>query len=81
MQLTIAPGEFDQAVTDQVFGERGTRVDGIGEVAYTYELAPMGQTHVWIDGLYLTITVLRTAADADDVGDSRVLAQTIVGRL
>jgi len=79
--LAIEQDGFDQAAADRVFGTRGAPVAGLGDHAYTYALPPMGQTHVWVDGYYLTVTVSITASGVDDVGESKKLAEKVLSRL
>ncbi|WP_157631761.1 hypothetical protein [Catelliglobosispora koreensis] len=80
VQLAIEPAAFDQAIADKVFAGTGTKITGVGEVAYTYPNGKVGQTHVWVKGQYLTMSV-HILDSADNIAASTKLAKIAVGRL
>ncbi|NUR74101.1 MAG: hypothetical protein HOU81_25100 [Hamadaea sp.] len=79
-QIAVEPGTFDAAVMKTVLGDRAVKVEGLGDVAYTFQNQAIGQTHVWAKGQYLTLSVSATTAD-DTVAASKQLAEKAVGRL
>lgn len=80
VQIAVEPGSFDPAIVTTVFRDKGAKVDGLGDVAYTYKDQAIGQTHVWAKGQYLTLSVSATTAD-DTVAASKKLAEKAVARL
>ncbi|NUO55414.1 MAG: hypothetical protein HOV71_07345 [Hamadaea sp.] len=79
-QIAVEPGTFDPSILETAFRGRAEKVDGLGDVAYTFKNQAIGQTHVWAKGQYLTLSVSATTAD-DTVAASKQLAVAAVGRL
>ncbi|MCP2324289.1 hypothetical protein HDA40_002796 [Hamadaea flava] len=80
VQIAVEPGTFDPSILESVFRGRAVKVEGLGDVAYTFQNQAIGQTHVWAKGQYLTLSVGATTVD-DTVAASKQLAETAVGRL
>lgn len=61
---------------------KATRVDGLGDAAFSYSLGPLGtQMHVWGKGRYLMVTVAITSRHVDTDPLARQLAATALDRL
>jgi hypothetical protein len=88
VSIMLEPGAFDQAVVDRLLGgngEKGEKIDGIGEVAYTWKETgeygtAIGMTVVWTKNQYLRISMFATGG-RNPVEETIKLARKAVSRL